>query len=177
MKSVLLILLLASCSHSDRSTEDSGSDGKQLFLSEPYNGDIELFPVAEVSYHTLIGGVPADRTKWPASFTTSQGNSRCTGTLLGPQVLQLAAHCAGNGGTASIVLGGKKYASVCTHHSKYQSDSTSDYALCKISEPVAVEWYESVVQKAVLKVGDKLTLAGMGCTQPGGGGGNHRHGG
>jgi len=124
-------------------------------------------------YPTLIGGAPADRKDWPASFTTSQGNSRCTGTLLGSRVLQLAAHCVGNGRTASITVEGVKKIATCTHHKNYKTDATSDYALCVFSDDVKVAFYESVMTNGdEIKVGTKLLLAGMGCVQSGGGGGS-----
>jgi hypothetical protein len=139
------------------------------------DGGINLFDVPNLPiYPTLIGGAPADRKDWPASFTTSQGNSRCTGTLLGSRVLQLAAHCVGNGKTASITSEGTKYTATCSHHPRYKNDATSDYALCVFSTDVAVAWYESVLASGdEIKVGSSILLAGMGCTQPGGGGGSN----
>ena len=146
-------------------------------LSPDNNGDLVLFGLSQIASKPedkLIGGSPADPKSWPASFTTSQNGSRCTGTMVGPRVLQLAAHCVGNGRTATITANGKTYASTCTHSPKYKNDATADYALCLMGEDVDVEWYESVLTKSTanLKVGDKLLLAGMGCTKPGGSGGN-----
>jgi hypothetical protein len=145
-------------------------------LSASNTGDLVLVELEEAFRYgnKLIGGSVADLKNWPASFTTSQGNSRCTGTMLSNRVLQLAAHCVGNGRTATIKSSGKTYSSVCTHSPKYQGDSTADYALCYTSEPVSLPWYESVLtaETAKIKIGSELVLAGMGCTKAGGGGGN-----
>lgn len=145
-------------------------------LSPDNNGDLVLFGLSQIASRPdkLIGGTPADPKSWPASFTTASGNSRCTGTMIGPRVLQLAAHCVGNGRTATITANGKTYASTCTHSPKYKNDATADYALCLMGEDVEIDWYESVLTKSTanLKVGENILLAGMGCIKPGGSGGN-----
>lgn len=180
---LLALALLAGC-QGDNSSSKSGEGEQQIVqgskLAEPNNGDVVLLDIQTVAnsvpqYDTLIGGTPADPKDWPASFTTSQGNSRCTGTMIGPKSLQLAAHCVGNGRTASINYKGKMYTSVCTHSPKYARDATADYALCSLSEPLDLPWYESILTPETnkIKVGDKIVLAGMGCTQPGGSGGNN----
>lgn len=177
-----VLLFMFSCQKDEASSK---ADEPQLLtgpelLSKGNNGDLVLFDLSSVAVYdekqsTLIGGTPADPKNWPASFTTSQGGSRCTGTILGPKTLQLAAHCVGNGRTATIQSGAKTYSSVCTHSPKYAGDSTADYALCLLSEPITLPWFESILtaSTAKLKVGDEMVLAGMGCTQPGGGGGNN----
>lgn len=143
-------------------------------LSTPNTGDLVLDSVSEVfkEQQTLINGEIQDPKSWPASFTTRQGNSRCTGTMIGPRTLQLAAHCVGNGRTASITSEGKTYTATCTHSPKYRNDATADYALCLLKEDLALPHYERILQEAKPQVGDKLVLAGMGCTIAGGSGGN-----
>lgn len=179
--SLLVLALLAGC---QGDTSGSSSPDPQLVqgdkLAEPNNGDIVLSDIQTVIASTevrnkLIGGDAADPKDWPASFTTSQGNSRCTGTMIGPRTLQLAAHCVGNGRAASINYKGKSYTSVCTHSPNYANNATADYALCSLSESLDLPWYESILTPETnkIKVGDKIVLAGMGCTQPGGGGGNN----
>ena len=178
--SALGVGLYSTCRQSREESNQGGADWRTTVIDglevKENIGDIELShtPKAPV-YPTLIGGAPADPKDWPSSFTTQQGNSRCTGTMIAPNVLQLAAHCVGNGRQASINSQGVKYTGVCTHSPKYRLDSTADYALCLLSESVDLPWYESIVkpsEAAKMKIGDKLLLAGMGCTQPGGGGGN-----
>ena len=185
IKSVLLLCLVASCNKGDQTQTSSGVaetsyqvSGAAGQLTSQNNGDLVLMSLtsmAQAPRPTLIGGEEADPKEFPASFTTSHSGSRCTGTMIGPKALQLAAHCVGNGRTATISLNGKTYSSVCTHSPKYKDDATADYALCVMSEPVDLPWYENILlpSQAKMKVGDKILLAGMGCTQPGGGGGNN----
>lgn len=145
-------------------------------LTKLNTGDVVLFELGQVvpASTKLIGGADANPKDWPASFTTSQGDSRCTGTVLGPRTLQLAAHCVGNGRVATVSSGGKTYTSKCTHSPKYRNDATADYALCYLTEDLDLAWYEGIVtEDDKIAVGDKLTLAGMGCTQAGGSGGNN----
>lgn len=183
-KSIAFICLVASCNKGDQNNKSNEPINQEVLyqvggpgpLMTGNNGDLVLFGLSQVAsrpHATLIGGEASDPKEWPANFTTASGNS-CTGTMIGPRVLQLAAHCVGNGRTATITVGGKTYTSTCTHSPKYKDDATADYALCLMSESVDLAWYESVLTKSTanMKVGDKILLAGMGCTQPGGGGGN-----
>lgn len=152
-------------------------EGMPLQLSLQNFGDIYLEQIPKYrGWNRLIGGTPADRTEWPASFTTRQGNSRCTGTLIGPMVLQIAAHCVGNGRNASLEVNNENFTGPCTHAPGYQNDPTADWALCRMNKQVPVKWYESVLKPSesnLIQVGTKLILAGMGGTQPGSGGGGN----
>lgn len=135
-------------------------------------GDITLIPLPPKPFG-LIGGESADPKDYPASVYAAMGNSRCTATVVGPQVLLIAAHCVGNGATAAFSVAGKSYSSTCTHHSDYRVDPTADYALCKITSKVTDVPYEVInTDASLIKVGAEITLTGYGCTQPGGGGGN-----
>jgi hypothetical protein len=179
MRLLFLALLMAGCNQSashynDVLREDWKQTRNEVEIFNYNDGDIGLLevPVAP-AYPVLIGGAPADRKDWPASFTSSQGGSRCTGTVLGPRALQIAAHCVGNGKIASITKDNIKYMGPCTHHQNYKNDSTADYALCLLDKPIDLPWYEGVVKDgSEIKVGSMLLLAGMGGTQPGGSGGN-----
>lgn len=151
-------------------------DSKTGAVEFANNGDIGLVPLParpEV-VPTLIGGTPADGKDYPASFYSSQGNSRCTATLVGTRVLQLAAHCVGNGRSAVVkTLEGTQYSFVCTHAPGYANNATADWALCVTPQAVAGVPAEVLNQDPnYVKVGDKVLLAGFGCTQPGGSGGN-----
>lgn len=166
----ILIFLLAFLSCSRPGQSQQGHD----FVN---TADIELEPlVAQLPgtiEPTLIGGEPAKPEEWPATVYSSQGNSRCTATVVGEKVLFIAAHCVGNGRTATFRVAGKRYSSTCTHSPKYNNNSTADWALCLVSEVVEGIKYEVLSQDAALvKVGDAILLTGYGCTQPGGSGGN-----
>lgn len=82
-----------------------------------------------------------------------------------------AAHCVANGGFVAFQKHSINYTAKCTHHKKYASDDTSDWALCKVSNPVSInsdEWFENLATSYKFKVGDKIFLSGYGCKQPGG---------
>lgn len=149
-------------------------DGEQKVEFENV-GDIGLVPVAFPEIvPTLIGGQPANPADWPATFYSSQGNSRCTATLIGIRTLQIAAHCVGNGRTASFkTQNNVQYTSTCKHAPGYNGNSTADWALCLVNQDVQGVPAEVLNQDpSYVKVGDKVLLTGFGCTNPGGGGGN-----
>jgi hypothetical protein len=182
---IALTCAFIACNKGDKSSHSEDQPQEVLYqvsgpetLMTGNNGDLVLFGLSEVASrpdNKLIGGDAADPKDWPASFTTKHGNSKCTGTMIGPKALQLAAHCVGNGRTATITANGKTYTSTCTHSPKYKNDATADYALCLMAEAVDLPWYESVLtaSTAKMKVGDKLILGGMGGTQPGSGNGGN----
>lgn len=137
-------------------------------------------PVSELTQSpigpTLIGGVPADPSKWRASFYSRSSTGSCTSTLVGPRTLLTAAHCMPAGAIVSIRFqDGQQFSGPCTHHAKYPGDASADYALCLMNAPIVRPGlaYESVNRDAAkIKVGGKLRLTGYGCTQSPGTGGN-----
>jgi hypothetical protein len=140
-------------------------------------GDKAVMEMGQIPYKAespvLIGGDPVTAAEYPGVFYTSQGNSRCTGTLIGAQVVASAAHCMSNGGGISLSYKGKNYSGTCTHAPQYRGNSTADWALCKLSEPIPDAIAEAInTEKERPKVGDYIRLMGFGCVQQGGGGGN-----
>jgi len=122
---------------------------------------------------TLIGGTPANPADWPASVYARMGNSACSATVIGEQVLMIASHCVSHGGSASFSVGANSYTSTCSRSPKYRQGIDHDIALCKISKKVEGIKYENINQdNALVKVGDTVLLTGYGCIRPGGGGGN-----
>lgn len=120
---------------------------------------------------TLINGIVADMAEWPASVSARSGNAGCTATVVGPRALLIAAHCVGNGGTSTFRAGGVSYSSRCEHSPNYRGNSTADWALCLISQPVQNVAFENVnTDPNLVQRGDELLLTGYGCTRPGGGG-------
>lgn len=135
-------------------------------------GHIHLNGLPEVGF-SLIGGQPALAGDFPATVYSSSGGARCTANIIGKQALLIAAHCVGDGKQVSFQINGVNYASICTHSPEYKNNETADWALCKATLPVAGIKYESInLDKALVKMGDKITLTGYGCTQSGGTGGN-----
>lgn len=121
----------------------------------------------------LIGGTPATPGEWPGVFYTSQGNSRCTGTVIGSRVVASAAHCMSNGGRLTLTYKGETFSGVCEHATQYRSNSTADWALCLLDRALPDPIAESVnVDAARVATGKELVLMGYGCVQNGGGGGN-----
>lgn len=114
----------------------------------------------------LIGGSVADPADWPASPWV--GN--CSSTLIGPKVLITAAHCVGNGGSKSFTINNTRYSAVCTHNESYRGNSTADWALCLVSQPVVGVKFESIAtaSEAECKVGKKYLWTGYGCQRWGG---------
>lgn len=114
----------------------------------------------------LIGGTVADPADWPASPWV--GN--CSSTLVGPRVLETAAHCVSNGGTKSFTIGATRYTATCTHHPSYRGNSTADWALCVLPSPVPNVPYESLAKPDDFecRVGAKVLWTGYGCTRWGG---------
>ena len=122
---------------------------------------------------TLIGGVPADITLWPASvYSANASGGACSSTLIGDRVLLSACHCMANGAVVSFSAGANKYTARCEHHSEYKGNKTADWALCLVDRPVTGVTYERLATQQSIRIGDKVRLSGYGCTRAGGGGGN-----
>jgi len=122
----------------------------------------------------LIGGTEISREDYPGVFSTRQGSSGCTGTLIGNQVVASAAHCMNNGGSLTLVYKDVTYSGRCTHATQYRGNATADWALCKLSSPVPDAIAETVnTDGSRFGVNDTLVLMGYGCTSTGGGGGNN----
>lgn len=169
LKVLLATLIFLGCSKKSEDS-DSPSSLPSVLEMEPIS---ELPQSPEDDQPTLINGRTADPKDFPASVYSSQGNSRCTATVVGEKVLFIAAHCVGNGGTAKFKIKGVSYVATCTHSADYRGNSTADYALCEIDKKVEGVPYELVNQEAArVKAGEELLLTGFGCVSPGGGGGN-----
>jgi len=114
----------------------------------------------------LIGGTVVE----PGEFPASPWVSNCSSTLIGPKVLLTAAHCVSNGGTKNFVIEGNRYTSTCTHNPSYRSNSTADWSLCIVSQPVTGVKFESIAtaEEAECKVGKKYLWTGFGCRAWGG---------
>jgi hypothetical protein len=122
---------------------------------------------------TLIGGVPADITLWPASvYMSNEDGAACSSTLIGDRVLLSASHCVKQGGVIEFTAGANKYSARCEQHPEYKGNTTADWALCLIDRPVTGITFERLATMQGIRVGDKVRLTGYGCTRAGGGGGN-----
>lgn len=115
-----------------------------------------------------------DPTLYPASVYSKLGSQFCTATVVGPNTLLTAGHCARTGTVANFKLQGQARTATCTRESHYPGDPKADYALCLVDGlPVTGVPFERVnTDPTRLKLGDQLRLTGFGCTSADGTGGN-----
>jgi Trypsin len=143
------------------------------------DGGISLTPVEELNQDgggpTVIGGQPAKTSEWPASFYSAAKEGRCTATLVGPRALLLAAHCVGDGQTATIKVAGALISGTCTRSPKYPGEESADYALCFMVKPISGLGltFETInTDPTIIKRKASITLTGYGCTATDNTGGN-----
>jgi hypothetical protein len=121
----------------------------------------------------LINGKEAKNGEFPEVVYISMNGGRCTATIVGPRVIVTAAHCGENGETAQFQIGQTIYKAKLTRSPIYQEgnpDKDHDISLGLIDKDVTGIKFASVGGKA--QTGTDITLAGYGCTQVGGSGGN-----
>jgi secreted trypsin-like serine protease len=118
----------------------------------------------------VIGAKPATPEEWPATFIFSSAAGGCTGTAIGQRVILTAAHCVSNGGPGTVTVKDKKIAIVCDHHPAYgTANSTTDFALCYVKEPLSGFVFETIdTSLAHARLGQSVTLLGYGCVETGG---------
>lgn len=118
---------------------------------------------------TLIGGKPVEPGEYPEVVYISMKSGRCSASLVGPQVLLTAAHCARGGAKVTFQHNQNQYSATCTAPAAYPRED-HDISLCLIDKEIQKP-YASIADKSP-EVGEKMTLIGYGCVKPGGGGGN-----
>jgi len=122
----------------------------------------------------LIGGSIAAPGDFPEILYISAGRSRCTATAIGPRTILTAAHCVEDGGTiqpVSFSYNQTVFRASCSQSELYRDKvEDHDIALCKTDRELS--YFASVDTSQGPYLGDSITLAGFGCTKPGGSGGN-----
>lgn len=135
----------------------------------------------------LANGVEVRRADWPtlilAEIPTPAGDQprTCTGTLVGPNVILLAAHCIdsfqGKDLRAQLWIASRKITMLCEAHPDYRKAqynfgpprNSQDFALCLLDDggnpPPLFEQmrFEVVDATAPLKAGEPVLMTGYGC--------------
>ena len=132
--------------------------------------DLGQKPAAEPELRHGKVAVSAD---WPASlyatFDTPTGRAACTAALVGPQAMLTAAHCVPASGRVTFSYAGQSapYIATCTRHTRYGSDASADYGLCKLDRPFAAPagfQYETISTGSMDGIaGTTLVMTGYGC--------------
>lgn len=139
-------------------------------------GDVAFWSVSDLSFDptqpALLGARVTNPLDFPATFYSAAKEGRCTSTMVGPRVLLTAAHCVGNGATASLRNAGRTYNGSCTHSPDYATNETADWALCLMQQSVPVKYERVSINAALVTQGTELLLTGFGCTNTDGSGGN-----
>jgi V8-like Glu-specific endopeptidase len=127
----------------------------------------------------IVGGTPAAENEYKFMASLNVG---CGGSLIAPNIILTAAHCAGNIKTVRIGSnkansGGiiKSVTTECMHPNYQSSTTTNDYMLLKLQSPVDINQYPPIQlnnNKAIPQVNQILTVIGFGATSEGGSGSN-----
>lgn len=119
----------------------------------------------------LVGADVADRTVQRFTVVVAGAKSRCSGVVLGPDIVLTAAHCVKRGERFHIGGNlGEEYqtelspvAEIVPHPLYVARDSGSpDLALLKLAKPLPDRFVPAVLSPRSLRVGDDLIVAGYG---------------
>lgn len=157
MRTLILILLFSfTCQARNLVTKIPPADGPAKYPAE----------------FNIIGGieVPSSDKKYDSIIRISTDGAGCTASIVGPQAILTAAHCAKTNAVSTFTVGGKQYSAKMTRSTLYP-DIDHDLALGKVSEKVQGIVYEQITAQE-LKPGDAIVMYGYGCIKAGGGGGN-----
>ena len=105
-------------------------------------GGVSFFPVSERNQDEtrpqLGNGSVANTREWPASFIAKSGSATCTATLIGPRTLLTAAHCVGDGATATVsYLNTPIISGICRRPTSWSVvEPSNDWALCLMEKEI-----------------------------------------
>lgn len=117
----------------------------------------------------LIGGEEVDRDELLGSVFLTIGDSRCTGSVVGEQVILTAGHCLDSDrDNATFELGRQRLRAVCKRHPDFNRNNlNNDFALCKTN--VRMRNIEQFIDLSPvnIQVNNIVTLQGFGEDQVG----------
>jgi MYXO-CTERM domain-containing protein len=121
----------------------------------------------------VVNGQTATLCQWPSAVMVVLARGLCSGTLVNPRVVTLAAHCQTAGPVRSIYFGEsnrtparKVDVSKCNFYPDFQAN-VNDVAYCVLSEPVNDVPIAPVLmgcETSVLEKGKMVDLVGFGIT-------------
>jgi trypsin len=157
----------------------SRSKGGVSHIENKLNRRIDNSQFLRSFQNRIVGGTTAAKNEFKFIASLNVG---CGGSLIAPNIILTAAHCAGNIKTVRIgsnkANSGGVIKSVTTEcmHPNYQSSTTAnDYLLLKLQSPVDTTQYPPIQlnnNNAIPQVNQMLTVIGYGATSEGGSGSN-----
>jgi uncharacterized protein (TIGR03382 family) len=141
-------------------------------------------PAAEPTPESIIGGTAAPPGKWPDAVAVLGAQGSCTGTLIAPDVVLTAGHCAGANPTRVIAntlnynAPGGVTANVLRTTAYPNWESSYDVAVVVLATPIAGVAPRKLGTACTFQQGfaasTQVHLVGFGSTDPQGGGTNTR---
>ena len=113
------------------------------------------------------GELPVD--KWREIVNVNIGTKGCSGTVVGPKTIALAAHCGVQDAVVTTTINGKSFTGKITRSGLYPAKD-HDLGLVLLDQEVLkadVGQFASISGTA--EIGKQLFIAGYGCTAAGGG--------
>jgi MYXO-CTERM domain-containing protein len=133
----------------------------------------EPAPAVREIAQPVVNGETAAPCQWPSAVMVVLTRGLCSGTLVNPKLVTLAAHCQTAGAVRAIYLGEnnrtparKVDVSKCNFYPDFQAN-VNDVAYCVLSEPVNDVPIAPVLmgcETSVLEKGKLVNLVGFGIT-------------
>jgi hypothetical protein len=113
----------------------------------------------------VVNGKPASPGEYAEVALLTLGSAKCSGTLIGPRVVVTAAQCFRQGETVTVTLGGKTYSGRVTNNPVFPA---TDHNVALVMLNAEVTGVKPATVGGEAQTGLGITMAGFGCTEPGG---------